>query len=120
MEKKKLILLLPLSLALSFHFVATKRRLSFSFFLFVVISFSSCMYTFNNRVVVFESFLFEKAHSLLNAAGRDGFSFGERKLPCGILRFTTIGAVADNFHVRRQDGVQGHGQDRTDGVRRGQ
>lgn len=26
-------------------------------------------------------FLFEKAHSLLNAAGRDGFPFGERKLP---------------------------------------
>lgn len=34
MEKKKLILLLPLSLSLSFHFVATKRRLSFSFFSF--------------------------------------------------------------------------------------
>ena len=34
MEKKKSILLLPLSLSLSFHFVATKRRLSFSFFSF--------------------------------------------------------------------------------------
>ena len=116
MEKKKSILLLPLSLSLSFHFVATKRRLSFSFLFFVV---DVCI-----RLIIASSFskrfLFEKAHSLLNAAGRDGFSFGERKLPCGILRFTTIGAVADNFHVRRQDGVQGHGQDRTDGVRRGQ
>ena len=34
MEKKKAILLLPRSLSLSFHFVATKRRLSFSFFSF--------------------------------------------------------------------------------------
>lgn len=116
MEKKKSILLLPLSLSLSFHFVATKRRLSFSFLFFVV---DVCI-----RLIIASSFskrfLFEKAHSLLNAAGRDGFSFGERKIPCGILRFTTIGAVADNFHVRRQDGVQGHGQERTDGVRRGQ
>ena len=83
MEKKKLILLLPLSLAF----------------------FSLCR---------------DKAHSLLNAAGRDGFSFGELKIPCGILRFTSIGAEADNFHVSRQDGVQEHGQERTDGVRRGQ
>ena len=116
MEKKKSILLLPLSLSLSFHFVATKRRLSFSFLIFVV---DVCI-----RLIIASSFskrfLFEKAHSLLNAAGRDGFSFGERNIPCGILRFTSIGAVADNFHVSRQDGVQEHGQERTDGVRRGQ
>lgn len=116
MEKKKSILLLPLSLSLSFHFVATKRRLSFSFLFFVV---DVCI-----RLIIASSFskrfLFEKAHSLLNAAGRDGFPFGERKIPCGILRFTSIGAEADNFHVSRQDGVQGHGQERTDGVRRGQ
>ena len=77
MEKKKSILLLPLSLSLSFHFVATKRRLSFSFFLFVV---DVC-----TRLIIASSFskrfLFEKALSLLNAAGRDGFSFGERKIP---------------------------------------
>lgn len=76
MEKKKSILLLPLSLSLSFHFVATKRRLSFSF-LFVV---DVCI-----RLIIASSFskrfLFEKAHSLLNAAGRDGFPFGERKIP---------------------------------------
>lgn len=77
MEKKKSILLLPLSLSLSFHFVATKRRLSFSFLFFVV---DVCI-----RLIIASSFskrfLFEKAHSLLNAAGRDGFPFGERKIP---------------------------------------
>ena len=77
MEKKKSILLLPLSLSLSFHFVATKRRLSFSFLFFVV---DVCI-----RLIIASSFskrfLFEKAHSLLNAAGRDGFSFGERNIP---------------------------------------
>ena len=77
MEKKKSILLLPLSLALSFHFVATKRRLSFSFLFFFV---DVCI-----RLIIASSFskrfLFEKAHSLLNAAGRDGFSFGERNIP---------------------------------------
>ena len=118
MEKKKLILLLPLSLAF-FSLCRDKATPLFFFFFFLL------LYLFHRvciRLIIASSkrFLFEKAHSLLNAAGRDGFSFGERKLPCGILRFTTIGAVADNFHVRRQDGVQGHGQDRTDGVRRGQ
>ena len=113
-----------ISRALSFQFVAqnaTKRRLSFSFFFFLL------LYLFHRvciRLIIASSFskrfLFEKAHSLLNAAGRDGFPFGERKIPCGILRFTSIGAEADNFHVSRQDGVQGHGQERTDGVRRGQ
>ena len=77
MEKKKSILLLPLSLSLSFHFVATKRRLSFSFLFFVV---DVCI-----RLIIASSFskrfLFEKALSLLNAAGRDGFSFGERNIP---------------------------------------
>jgi len=69
-----------LSRALSFHFVAqnaTKRRLSFS-------PFSFCCYIFFIvcvRLIIASSFpkrfLFEKAHSLLNAAGRDGFSFGD-------------------------------------------
>lgn len=75
MEKKKLILLLPLSLALSFHFVATKRRLSFSFFLFVVISFSSCMYTFNNRVVVFETLSFRESAFVVERGGERRFFF---------------------------------------------
>ena len=76
MEKTKLILLLPLS-----RFLFTLSRQSdaslFLFFLFVV---DVCI-----RFIIASSFskrfLFEKAHSLLNAAGRDGFPFGERKIP---------------------------------------
>ena len=77
------------------------------------------MCTFNNRVVVPETLSFRESAFIV---GETVFLLvmGERNLPCGILRFTTIGAVADNFHVSRQDGVQGHGQERTDGVRRGQ
>ena len=73
-----------ISRALSLRFVAqnaTKRRLSFFFFFLLLYLFHRvCI-----RLIIASSFskrfLFEKAHSLLNAAGRDGFPFGERKLP---------------------------------------
>lgn len=74
MEKTKLILLLPLS-----RFLFTLSRQSdaslFLFFLFVVISFSSCMHTFNNRVVVFETLSFRESAFVVERGGERRFSF---------------------------------------------
>ena len=47
----------------------------FLFFLFVVISFSSRMHTFNNRVVVFETLSFRESAFVVERGGERRFSF---------------------------------------------
>ena len=67
-----------ISRALSFQFVAQRRQSDaslFLFFLFVVISFSSCMHTFNNRVVVFETLSFRESAFVVERGGERRFSF---------------------------------------------
>ena len=55
--------------------------LFFFFFFLLLYLFHRVRICLINASSFSKRFLFEKAHSLLNAAGRDGFPFGERKIP---------------------------------------